>query len=35
MAAGLKLMHDILQFVGPIMLQRIINYLEDDELDMV
>lgn len=36
MAAGLKLIHDILQFLGPIMLQRIISYLEDeDEVDMV
>lgn len=30
MAAGLKLIHDILQFMGPVMLQRIIDYLGDD-----
>lgn len=35
MAAGLKLIHDILQFVGPIMLQRIITFLELEEMDAV
>ena len=29
MAACLKLIHDICQFVGPFMLPRIISFLED------
>ena len=35
MAAGLKLIHDILQFLGPVMLQRIISFLEMEDVDQV
>ena len=31
LAAVLKLCHDICQFVGPIMLENIINFLSDDD----
>lgn len=29
-AAILKLCHDICQFIGPIMLEKVIDFLEDD-----
>ena len=35
LAAILKLIHDILQFIGPIMLQNIIKFLEDDTVPQV
>ena len=35
LAAGLKLIHDILQFIGPIMLQKVIKFLEDDTVPQV
>ena len=31
MASLLKLIHDICQFVGPIMLSKVIDFLEDDD----
>ena len=35
MAAFLKLIHDICQFVGPFMLPRIISFLEDTDAPRV
>ena len=35
LAAGLKLIHDILQFIGPIMLQKVIKFLEDNTVPQV
>lgn len=34
-AAILKLIHDICQFIGPIMLREIIHFLGDEEADIV
>ena len=31
MASLLKLIHDICQFVGPVMLSKVIDFLEDDD----
>ena len=33
LAAGLKLIHDICQFIGPVMLDKMLTFLKDADAD--